>query len=112
MSSSITKLVLNLSKVGIWDWDASKPRNIVVTAMMSGQTTHQGISRNAKHISVIPRIFTPEKSLIPDIIPLQYVASAREELKKQDVGFGTNLILKSNLKPYINAGILLMTSEL
>jgi hypothetical protein len=33
------------------------------------------------------------------------LASVREQLNKHRLGFGTDLVLKSNLKPYINAEI-------
>jgi hypothetical protein len=60
---------------------------------------------NIKHISAITYAATTGKSLVPHISTLQDFPSLREQVKKHGVRFGTDLVLKSNLKPYIDAKI-------
>jgi hypothetical protein len=96
-----TELVFNLGEVAIWDWEDRKTSNIVVLASLGGQTRHYGISRNVKHILVIDCVLTTGKSPVPYIIPLCDFVLIQKQLKKHVVGFGTNLVLKLNLKPYV-----------
>jgi hypothetical protein len=56
---------------------------------------------------VIACVFTAAESFTPSILPLQDSLSVREQLNKHDVRFETDLIMKSNAKPYINAEIFL-----
>jgi hypothetical protein len=72
---------------------------------MRGQAMHHRISRKLKHISVIVCVSSAGESLTPYIITSQDAPSVREQLKKRGVRFGTDLIMKSNAKPYINAEI-------
>jgi cobalamin biosynthesis Co2+ chelatase CbiK len=60
-----------------------------------------------KHISVIACLFAAGESLTPDMMTSQDSPSFREQLKKRGVRFGTDLIMKSNGKPSINADIFL-----
>jgi hypothetical protein len=97
------ELVFNLDEVDISDWEDRKARRVVALATMRGQTIHHGISRKVKHISVIPCVFAAGESLIPDMITLQDSPWVRKQLNIHPVRFGTDPILKSNSKPYINA---------
>jgi hypothetical protein len=76
---------------------------------MRGQTTHDASRNisNLKYISVIACASAAGESLIPGIITSQDSLSVREQLKKHGVRFGTDLIMKSNAKPYVSAGIFL-----
>jgi hypothetical protein len=74
---------------------------------MHGQTIHHEISRTVKHISVIACISTAGESLTLDIITSQAPRSVQEWLKKEGGRFGTDFVLRSNPKPYINAEIFL-----
>jgi hypothetical protein len=74
---------------------------------MRGQTIHHAMSRKVKHISVITRAFAAEESFIPDMMRLRDFPLVREQLKKPDVRFGTDLVMKSNAQPHINAEIFL-----
>jgi hypothetical protein len=56
---------------------------------------------------VIACVSAAGESLIPYITPLQDSPPVRAQLKKRGVRFGTDLIMKSNAKPYINAEIFL-----
>jgi hypothetical protein len=47
------------------------------------------------------------ESLTSCILPSQDSPSVREQLKKHGVRFGTDLIMKSNAKPYVSAEIFL-----
>jgi hypothetical protein len=47
------------------------------------------------------------ESLTPYIIASQDCSSVREQVKKHGVRFGTDLIMKSDAKPYIDAEIFL-----
>jgi hypothetical protein len=109
VQGSTAELVFNLDEVGISDWEDRKARKIVVPAALCGRrdTIHHGISRKAKHISVIACVFVAEESLTPDNIASQDSPSDREQLKKHDVRFRTDLIMKSNAKRYISAEIFL-----
>jgi hypothetical protein len=68
---------------------------------------HYGISWNVKHISMIACISAAGESLTPYIVTSQDSAPVRKQLKKHGVHFGTNLMLISNSKPYINSEIFL-----
>jgi hypothetical protein len=66
---------------------------------------HHGISRKVKHIWVIACVSAAGESLTPYIITSQDSPSVRGQLKKHGVRNGTDLIMKSNANPYINAEI-------
>jgi hypothetical protein len=55
------------------------------------------------HISVITCVFAAGESLTAYIIASQGSPSVQEQLKKRGVRFGTDLTMKLNAKPYINA---------
>jgi hypothetical protein len=75
----ISEIVFDLDEVGTWTEEDRKTTTVVVTAMMRGQTIHQGKSRKVKHVSVIV-----------------CVSAGR---------FATDLVMKSSANPYINAEI-------
>jgi hypothetical protein len=60
-----------------------------------------------QHISVIACASAARESLTPDIITSLDSLSARGQIEKHGVRFRTDLITKSNAKPYINAEIFL-----
>jgi hypothetical protein len=45
--------VFNLDELGISDWEDRKTNKVIAPAAMFGKKMHYGISRNAKHISVL-----------------------------------------------------------
>jgi hypothetical protein len=100
-----SELIFNLEKVGISDWEGRRVRKVVIMAFIRRQTIHHGISRNMKHISLITCVSATGESYTLYRITSQMSAPIREQLKKDDVHFGTDLILKSNLKPSINVEI-------
>jgi hypothetical protein len=97
--------VFNLDEVGISDWEdrKTKTKTVIVPATMRGQTMHHETSRTVKHISVIAYISAAGESLTPYIITSQAPTSVQKRLKKEGVRFGTDFVLRSNPKPYINA---------
>jgi hypothetical protein len=101
--------VFNLDEFGISDWEDRKARQFVGSyrrpCAARRDVIHRGISRNVKHISVIACASAAGESLIPGIITSQDSPSVREQLKKRGVRFGTDLIMKSNAKPYIHEEI-------
>jgi hypothetical protein len=103
--------VFNLDEIGLSDWEDCKARKVVVSyrrpSAARRSVIHHEISRKVKHISVIAWASATGESLTPDILPSQDSPSVREQLKKHDVLFGTDLIMKLNAKPYINAEIFL-----
>jgi hypothetical protein len=99
--------VLNLDEVGISDWEDRKTKIVIVPPTMRGQAIHHEISRTVKHISVIACVSAAGESFTPYIITSQAPTSVQERLKKEDVRFGTDFVLRSNPKPDINAEILL-----
>jgi hypothetical protein len=101
------KLVFNLDEVDMLDWEDRQTRKVVVPATMEGQTIHHGVSRNVKHISVIACLSAAGESLPPYIVTSQNSSPVQEQLRKHGVRFRRDLILKSNSRPYINAGIFL-----
>jgi hypothetical protein len=103
----VDELVFNLGEVGIADWEDWKARNVIVPVTMRGQATDQRISRNVNHISVIACVSTSGESLITYTVTSQDSVPVQEQLKKHGVRFGTELILKSNRKPYVKAEIFL-----
>jgi hypothetical protein len=60
-----------------------------------------------KHISLIACVSAARESFISYMIMLQDSASVREQLMIHDIHFRTDLVLKSNRKPYINTEIFL-----
>jgi hypothetical protein len=60
-----------------------------------------------KHLSVIACVFAAGESLTPHTVTSQDSPSVRKQLKKHGAGFGTELIMESNEKPYINTEIFL-----
>jgi hypothetical protein len=74
---------------------------------MFDPTIDHGVSRGVKHISVIACISATGKSLIPGIVISQNSSSIQEHMKQHGGCFGKDLILKSNQKSYLSAGIFL-----
>jgi hypothetical protein len=58
-----------------------------------------------ERISIVACISAAGESLIPYIVTSQDTPSLREHLKKRGAHFGTDFILKSRAKPYINTEI-------
>jgi hypothetical protein len=76
---------------------------------MRGQAIHdasRNISKGETYLA-IACVSAAGESLTPCIITSQDSPSVREKLKKHGVEFGTDLIMKSNAKPYINVEIFL-----
>jgi hypothetical protein len=63
---------------------------------------HHEIFRTVKHISVIACGSAAGESLIPYMITSEASRPVQEQLNKHGVQFGTDFLLKSNPKPYIN----------
>jgi hypothetical protein len=103
----VAELVFNLDEVGISDWEDRKTRKAIIPAVMVGQTIHHGVSRNVKHISVIGCMSAARESLLPYIVISQNSPTVQEQLKKQSVPVGRDMILQLNQKPYIHADIFL-----
>jgi hypothetical protein len=103
----VAELVFNLDEVGISDWEDRTTERVIVRATMRGETIHHEISRIVKHISVIACLSAAGESLTPYIITSQAPTSVREPLKKEGVRLGTDFVLRSNPKPYINTEIFL-----
>jgi hypothetical protein len=99
----VAELVFNLDEVGISNCEDRKTKIVIGPAKMVGQTVHHEISRPVKHISVIACAFPAGESLTPYIITSQASRPVQEQLKKHVVRFGTNIVLRSNPKPCINA---------
>jgi hypothetical protein len=99
----VAELVFNLDEVGISDWENRKTKTVILTATMRGQTIHHEISRTVKHISAIACISPAGESLTPYIITFQAPTSVQERLKKEGVRLGTDFVLRSNPRLYINA---------
>jgi cytidine deaminase len=91
----------------ISDWEDRKTKKVIIPAAMFRQMIHHGVSRNLKHISVIACMSAVGESLIPCGVASQNSSPVQEHLKGHGAGLGMALILKSNLKPYINTDIFL-----
>jgi hypothetical protein len=72
---------------------------------MKWQTIYYKIDRILRHVLVIAYISAAGESLTPYIVISQDSPIVQNKLKKRDVRFGTNFILKSRAKPYINTEI-------
>jgi hypothetical protein len=103
----VAELVFNLDEVGISDWEDRKTKRVIVPPTMCGQAIHHAISRTLKQISVIACVSAAGASFTPYIITSQVPTSVQERLKKEGVRFGTDFVLMSNPKPYINVEIFL-----
>jgi hypothetical protein len=82
-----------------------KTKKVIALAAMFDQTIHHGVSRNAKHISVIACLSAAEESLLHYKVTSQNSPTVQEHLNTQGVPFGRDFALKFNQRPYINAGI-------
>jgi hypothetical protein len=104
VQSRPTELVFNLDEVGISEWEDRKvkKKNVIVRRSSRGQTIHHKINRRLKHISVIACVSAAGETLTPYIVTSQDLPVVRAPLKKRRVRFGTDFILKSLAKPYIN----------
>jgi hypothetical protein len=47
------ELVFNLDEVGVFEWEDSKDKNLIIPRALFGQMIHHRASRNLKHMSVI-----------------------------------------------------------
>jgi hypothetical protein len=100
-----TELAFNLDEVGISEWEDRKMKNVIVPRSSRGQMIHHKINRRLKHFSVIACVSAAGESLTPYNVTSQNSPVVRAELKKRGVRFGTDFILQSHAKPYINAEI-------
>jgi hypothetical protein len=64
----VSELVVNLTEVGISDWEDRKAGKVVIPATMDARPIRRAVSRNVKHISVIACMSAAEESLMPYII--------------------------------------------
>jgi hypothetical protein len=103
----VAELMFNLDEAGILDWEDRKTKIIIVPVTMVGQTIRHEISRTVKHISVVACVCAVGEALTPYIITSQALGQVRKQLEKHGVRFGTDFVLRSNPKPYINAKIFL-----
>jgi hypothetical protein len=94
----VVELVFNLHEVGISDWEdrKTKMKTVIIPVTIRRQTVHHEISQTVKHISVIACISAAGESLTPYIITSQAQTSVQERLKKQDIRFDTDFVLRSN----------------
>jgi hypothetical protein len=101
------ELVFNRNEVGLSDWEIARREKLWYRRSWAAKRSmiHHGISRKVKYIAVIACVSAVGESLVPDIITSQDFPSVREQLKKHGVRFGTDLMMKSNAKPDINAEI-------
>jgi hypothetical protein len=80
------ELVSNLDEVGISEWEDRAPRKVVVSVSMTDQTSHHGVHRNLKHMSVICCVSAAGESLTPFVVSSQVHDKVIETLKLR--GFG------------------------
>jgi hypothetical protein len=99
------ELVSNLDEVDISDLEDRKARKALAAATKRAWTIHQRKSRKVRHVSVITCVSAIGTWLTPYMITSHDSPSVRGQLEKHGVWFGTNLIMKSNAKPDINAEI-------
>jgi hypothetical protein len=81
-------LVFNLDEVGIPDWEGRKTRKVVLPMIIDRPATDPAVSRNVKHISVIPCVLAAGKSLMPYIVTSQNSLPLQEQLREHGVRFG------------------------
>jgi hypothetical protein len=103
----VSELVFNLNEVGISDWENRKARKVVIPATIDDRPIHHAISRNVKRVSVIVCMSAAGESLMPSITTAQNCRAVQEQLRRQGIRFGRDLILKSNHRLYVNAEIFL-----
>jgi hypothetical protein len=101
----VAELVFNLDEVGISEWEDRTTKKVIIPVSARDRTIHHKINRALKHVSVIACVSAARESLMPYIVTSQDSAKLREQLKKRGVRFGTDFVLKSRAKPYINAEI-------
>jgi hypothetical protein len=85
LQGSVAELVFNLDEVGIADWEDRKTNKVIILAAIFGQTTHHGVFRNVKHISVIACLSAAGESLLNHIVTSQNCSTVQEHLRKQCV---------------------------
>jgi hypothetical protein len=67
-SSSCAELVFSVDEVGISEWEDRAWWKVIVPVSMTGQTIHQSIHCNLKHIFVISCVSAAGESLIPFMV--------------------------------------------
>jgi hypothetical protein len=101
----MAELVFNVEEVGISDWEDRNTKKVAIPAELFDQMIDHGVSRNVKQISVIICLWPVAESLLVYIVTSQNSSPIQECLNVNGIRFGRDLILKSNQKHYINAGI-------
>jgi hypothetical protein len=103
MQNHPIELVFNLDKVDISEWEDRKTKNVIVFVLVIGQIIHHKITRNLKHLFVIVCVSATGENLIPYTVTSQDSPTIRVQLKKCNIRFDTDFILKDRSKSYINA---------
>jgi hypothetical protein len=103
----VAELVFNLDEIGISDREFCKTDKVIVPATVLGETIHHDVSRNVKHVSVSACASAAGESLFPYSVTSENSPVVHEHIKKHDVRLGRDFALKSNQKPYFNAGFFL-----
>jgi hypothetical protein len=85
------ELVFNLDEVGISEWEGRKDKKAIDPKTIDGQTTHDRVSRNVKHISIITCITAGGESLAPYIVRPQDSERLRKRLIARGVRLGVDL---------------------
>jgi hypothetical protein len=83
-------------RLGISNWTGFQSRGSCYFGLERSQSEQHRRIGDGMSISVITCVSPAGKSLIPSMITLQNVVPVREQLKKYGIGFGTDLVLKSN----------------
>jgi hypothetical protein len=102
----LAELVFSLNEVSISDWADRKTRKVAIQMTIDGQTRPHAVSRNVKYISLIPLVSTARESLPLDVITSDNFLPVQEQLRKDDVHFRQDLILKYKHRSYVNAEII------
>jgi hypothetical protein len=95
----LIELVFHLGEVGICEWDESQSENVTIVTSMAEQTIHHKMNMKLNHASAILYISAARESLTPYMIACEDRTAFGKHLRKRDVDFQTDFILKAQAKP-------------
>jgi hypothetical protein len=97
------ELVFNFDEVDIFEWEDRTTKSVIVLVSTRKQMIHQKINQSLMNLFIIACISAAGENLTLYIVISQDSSAIRVQLKKRNLHFYTNLILKNRSKPYINA---------
>jgi hypothetical protein len=94
----VRDLVFNLDEVGVSEWEDRKPKRVVISTSVIGQTIHHGVNRNPKHVTIVTCVAASGEHLIPYLITPQDSPALHDDLERHGIEFDRHLTIKGRQK--------------